>query len=83
MILLLFLSSVKLMEYQSIAGSNVCYHMESSLGSPLGPGTGIVVYEVNEVYLYIPAELCAAGFELKIAGVVRIVDKVSKQRLAN
>ena len=37
----------------------------------------IVVYEVNEVYVYIPAELSAAGFELKIAGSVNITDKVS------
>lgn len=37
----------------------------------------IVVHAVDEVYIYIPAELSAAGFEIKIAGSVRIVDKVS------
>lgn len=36
----------------------------------------IVVYSVNEVYIYIPAELSAAGFELKIAGSVQVTDKV-------
>ncbi len=50
----------------------VHYDVETSAG-----GRGIVVYEVNEVYVYIPAELSAAGFELKIAGCVRITDKVS------
>lgn len=50
----------------------VRYDVETSAG-----GRGIVVYEVNEVYIYIPAELSAAGFELKIAGCVRIIDKVA------
>ena len=40
---------------------------------------GIVVYTVNEVYIYIPAEHSAAGFELKIAGSVKITDKVCIQ----
>lgn len=39
-----------------------------------GQGDGVVVYVVNEVYVYIPAELSAAGFELKIAGSVKIKD---------
>ena len=42
-----------------------------------GGRRGIVVHEVEEVYIYIPAEISAAGFELKIAGVVRVEDKVS------
>lgn len=41
-----------------------------------GSARGIIVYVVNEVYLYIPAEVSAAGFELKIAGSIRITDKV-------
>ena len=53
-------------------GDTVHYEVETSTG-----GKGIVVYEVNEVYVYIPAELSAAGFELKIAGSVNITDKVS------
>lgn len=35
---------------------------------------GVLVYTVNEVYIYIPTELSAAGFELKIAGSVTIKD---------
>ena len=35
---------------------------------------GVLVHEVNEVYIYIPTELSAAGFELKIAGSVKIKD---------
>ena len=47
------------------------YEVETSSGNK-----GVVVYEVHEVYVYIPAELSAAGFELKISGTVRITDKV-------
>ena len=36
----------------------------------------IVVFALGEVYIYIPAELSAAGFELKIAGSVQLTDKV-------
>ena len=36
----------------------------------------ILVHVVNEVYIYIPAELSAAGYELKIRGSVKIIDKV-------
>lgn len=43
---------------------------------PPGNSRGVIVYVVNEVYLYIPAEVSAAGFELKIAGSIRITDKV-------
>ena len=53
-------------------GGVVHYEVDTSIW-----GRGIVVYEVNEVYVYIPAELSAAGFELKIAGCVRIADKAS------
>ena len=42
-------------------GRQVHYEVETSSGK-----TGVVVYEVHEVYVYIPAELSAAGFELKI-----------------
>jgi hypothetical protein len=35
---------------------------------------GVLVYVVNEVYIYIPTELSAAGFELKIAGSVKVKD---------
>ncbi|XP_064396833.1 TBC1 domain family member 15-like [Halichondria panicea] len=52
------------------SGGQVHYEIETSGGQP-----GVVVYEVHEVYIYIPAELSAAGFELKICGVVRITDK--------
>lgn len=38
-------------------------------------GDGVLVYEVKQVYIYIPSELSATGFELKIAGLVRIVKK--------
>lgn len=47
------------------------YEVETSNGD-----RGVVVYEVGEVYVYIPAEQSAAGFELKISGTVRITDKV-------
>lgn len=40
---------------------------------------GIVVHEVEEVYIYIPAEISAAGFELQIGGVVRVEDRVSNK----
>ena len=36
----------------------------------------MAAYEVNEVYLHIPAELSAANVELKIRGAIRLVDKV-------
>lgn len=36
----------------------------------------IMVYRVHEVYVHIPPELSAAGFELKIAGTVVITDQV-------
>ena len=52
-------------------GRQVHYEVETSSGK-----TGVVVYEVHEVYVYIPAELSAAGFELKIGGIVRITDRV-------
>ena len=39
-------------------------------------GEEVTVYVVSEVYIYIPAELSAAGFELKIAGSVKITDHV-------
>ena len=35
---------------------------------------GVLVYVVSEVYIYIPTELSAAGFELKIAGSIKIKD---------
>ena len=54
-------------------GGSVYYEVETSTGNK-----GIVVHEVGEVYIYIPAELSAAGFELKIAGSVRVIDKVSE-----
>ncbi len=57
------------------ASGAVHYDVETS-----GGGRGIVVYEVKEVYIYIPAELSAAGFELKIAGCVSITDKVGHAR---
>ena len=56
-----------------IGGGSVRYEVETSMG-----GRGIVVHEVNEVYIYIPAELSAAGFEIKIGGAVRITDKVKQ-----
>lgn len=37
----------------------------------------VTTFEVKSVYIYIPAELSATGFELKISGVVRILRKVS------
>lgn len=43
---------------------------------PPPPAKEIVVYMVNEVYICIPVEHSAAGFELKIAGSVKIADKV-------
>lgn len=44
---------------------------------------GVLVHVVSEVYIYIPAELSAAGFELKIAGSVKIkdMDKVRVVRI--
>lgn len=38
----------------------------------------MAAYEVNEVYLHIPAELSAATVELQIKGAVRLVDEVSQ-----
>lgn len=38
--------------------------------------TEVIAHQVNEVYICIPAELSAAGFELKIAGSVRVSEKV-------
>ncbi len=37
----------------------------------------VLVHSVNEVYVYIPVELSAAGYELKIRGSVKIIDKVN------
>ena len=54
-------------------------HKKEPEGSPREEG--ILVYEVDEVYIYIPAELSAAGFELKIGGSVRITDKVERGML--
>lgn len=34
------------------------------------------IHEVKQVYIYIPAELSATGFELKIAGSICIIHKV-------
>ena len=45
-------------------------------GGGVSDGREVLVYRVDEVYIYIPAELSAAGFELKIAGSVKIADKV-------
>lgn len=59
-------------------GGQVYYEVETSSGN-----TGVVVYEVHEVYVYIPAELSAAGVELKIGGTVRIIDKVCNVRSYN
>ena len=53
-------------------GHTVHYEVETSIGR------GIAVYEVGEVFIYIPAELSAAGFELKITGRVRIADQVPR-----
>ena len=39
-------------------------------------GGGSLVYEVKEVYIYIPAEFSAARVELKISGSVVVVNKV-------
>lgn len=54
------------------AGGQVHYEVETSTGKP-----GTVVYEVHEVYVCIPAELSAAGFEIKIMGMIRITERVS------
>lgn len=43
-------------------------------GISLAKEDGVLVYVVSEVYIYIPSELSAAGFELKIAGSVKIKD---------
>ena len=47
--------------------------VSSNMASPLKER---IVYEVRQVFLYIPSELSATGFELKIAGVVKVVKKV-------
>ena len=36
------------------------------------------LHEVAEVYVYIPPEISAAGVELKLAGSVRVVNKVRR-----
>lgn len=51
--------------------NKVYYEVETSTGRKV-----IVVYRVHEVYVHIPPELSAAGFELKIAGTVTITDQV-------
>ena len=51
--------------------NRVFYEVETSTGSK-----AIVVYRVHEVYVHIPPELSAAGFELKICGTVVITDQV-------
>lgn len=51
--------------------NRVYYEVETSTGSKT-----IVVYRVHEVYVHIPPELSAAGFELKIGGTVIITDQV-------
>ena len=42
---------------------------------------GKVEYEVKQVYIHIPAEKSAAKFELKIAGIIRIITKVGCSRV--
>ena len=56
--------------------NSVYYEVETSTGRK-----AIVVYRVHEVYVHIPPELSAAGFELKIAGTVVITDQVSAVQL--
>ena len=51
--------------------NRVYYEVETSTGRK-----AIVVYRVHEVYVHIPPELSAAGFELKICGTVIIIDQV-------
>ena len=51
--------------------NKVYYEVETFTGRK-----AIVVYRVHEVYVHIPPELSAAGFELKIAGTVVITDQV-------
>ena len=53
------------------AKNRVYYEVETSTGRK-----AIVVYRVHEVYVHIPPELSAAGFELKIGGTVVITDQV-------
>ena len=52
------------------------YEAETSTGRK-----AIVVYRVHEVYVHIPPELSAAGFELKICGTVVITDQVCCGRI--
>lgn len=60
-----------------------------NMRAPAGKGPvvakedGVMVHMVNEVYIYIPAELSAAGFELQIPGSVKIkdMDKVGVVRI--
>ena len=51
--------------------NRVFYAVETSTGRK-----AIVVYRVHEVYVHIPPELSAAGFELKICGTIIIIDQV-------
>ena len=55
------------------AKNRVYYEVETSTGRK-----AIVVYRVHEVYVHIPPELSAAGFELKIGGTVVITDQVGR-----
>lgn len=41
------------------------------------PEDGKVVHEVKQVFIHIPAEQSAARFELKIAGLIKVLTKVS------
>ena len=54
-------------------GKVVFRAVETSGGRP-----AMALFEAGEVYVYIPAELSAAGFELKIAGTVMITDRVRR-----
>ena len=48
--------------------------------SPLAKGESVkvtTVYEVRNVFICIPAELSATGFELKIAGLVKLLREAS------
>ena len=48
-------------------------------GRERGPAES-TVHEVAEVYVYIPPELSVAGVELKLAGSVRVVNRVRALR---
>ena len=43
-----------------------------------GGRRAMAIFEVGEVYIHIPTELSAAGFELKRAGTVMVTDRVSQ-----